>query len=61
MPAQDATSVPNVIGCITRFFLNFEDNYLDADYGPLRIPARKYRGSELESVDNQCTDLMTLP
>ena len=57
---RDATSdldpsVPNVIGCITRFFLNFEDNYLDADYGPLRIPARKYRGSEVDDYGDQIT------
>jgi len=56
-PYKDATSAldSNVIGCITRFFLNFEDNYLDTDYGLLRIPAREYRKSEVNDYGDQIT------
>lgn len=45
--------VPNAMGCITRFFREFDHNYLDAEYGPLRVPARKYRPSEIDGFGDQ--------
>lgn len=55
-----APGVPNVIGCINRFFLNFEDNHLDAHYGPLRIPARPYRPSEVDQHGDQLSRVDTI-
>lgn len=55
--------VPNVLGCVTRFFDSFEDNYLDAYYGCLRFPSRKFRESELDIRGNQVkrsTDLVKI-
>lgn len=46
-------SLSHIMGCITRFFQNFEPNYLDAYYGPLRLPTRKYRASELDDQGDQ--------
>lgn len=39
--------------CITRFFSNKEDAYLDSLYGRLRLPSRKFRDSELENNGDQ--------
>lgn len=47
--------VQSVTSCITRFFFNFDDNYLDAHYGPVRLPARQYRATEVDDHGDQIT------
>lgn len=56
-PAAAGLQVEHVCRSLKTYGLepNFEDNYLDADYGPLRIPARKYRGSEVDDYGDQIT------